>query len=483
MATNKNLIKAAVLWTAALFCILISHTANFKVSDLTCELLDEPLAIDSCEPHFSWKINSKEPMAQFAYEIQVATSPSRLWGKRADLWKSGKVISADQVMVRYAGKDLTSRAQCWWRVRVWKTDKKVSKWSKAQHFGVGVIAPDSLSGEYIGAVPGEGRSALLRKSFKLSDRGRQAILYVNSYGYHEVYVNGQKVSDAVLTPAVSELRKHSLIVAYDVRKYLRKGSNELVLWTGSGWYKPTTFEAEYPGALVKAELDIFYANAHHCVVSTDASWSGRWSGYTDTGTWKAHQFGGERIDARIVPAELDKKTLDALEWSPVDVVSIEGKKVTPQSCEICTVQEVINPISVEAIDDNTWIVDFGCVINGMLELTLPSLPAGTEVKVGFTDNKSPNGRMDFTGYNYYISSGTDPDHFADKFNHHVFRYLKIENLPAMPIAIVAKRMRTDYAESVSFECSDSNMNDIFNMVKYTLDNLAFDGYMVDCANI
>ena len=61
----------------------------------------------------------------------------------------------------------------------------------------------------------------------------------------------------------------------------------------------------------------------------------------------------------------------------------------------------------------------------------------------------------------------------------------MENLPQAPKLedIKGYRMRTDYNMAGSFESSDKDMNAIHNMVRYTLENLAFDGYMVDCANI
>ena len=128
-------------------------------------------------------------------------------------------------MVPYGGKALPSRTLAWWRVRVAGQDGQFSPWSKPRRFGTGVIGGDSLKGDFIGAVPGEGRSPLLRKKFSLSGKKGTAILYVNSLGYHEASINGRKVSEAVLAPAVSQLDKRSLIVAYDVTDLLRKGEN------------------------------------------------------------------------------------------------------------------------------------------------------------------------------------------------------------------------------------------------------------------
>ena len=93
----------------ALAAILLTAChPGFSVYDLRCEGLVESLGIDSAQPHFSWKIRSSETMEQVAYEIEAGP----------DLWQSGRVESAEQVMVPYAGKPLSSRQQAWWRVRV-----------------------------------------------------------------------------------------------------------------------------------------------------------------------------------------------------------------------------------------------------------------------------------------------------------------------------------------------------------------------------
>lgn len=58
---------------------------------------------------------------------------------------------------------------------------------------------------------------------------------------------------------------------------------------------------------------------------TDASWKTTASGYHDTGTWQALQFGGERVDGRILTA-----TQHA--WTPVAELPVHGVKASPQMC-------------------------------------------------------------------------------------------------------------------------------------------------------
>ena len=446
----------------ALAAILLTAChPGFSVYDLRCEGLVEPLGIDSAQPHFSWKIRSDQPMEQVAYEIEVGP----------DLWQSGRVESAEQVMVPYAGKPLVSRQQAWWRVRVWKSDKEVSAWSPKQRFGVGVIGDDALKGDYIGAVPGEGRAPLLRKSFKLDKKPREALLYVNSLGYHEAFLNGKKVSDAVLQPAVSQLDKRSLIVVYDVAKLLKKGDNELLIAAGSGWYKPATFDAKYEGPLVKAELDVDGDPA----VWTDASWEGAWSGSADLGTWQAHGFGGEHIVAGAEP-----------EWGAVDVVPVDGIVASMQMCEPCLVQETLTPVAVKQVGDSSWRVDFGRIVNALFEIRIPPLPEGHVTRATFADEPAERFDPGICGYDRYVSSGKPyGDFFANRFNHHIFRYVQLDGLAEAPQLkdLRARRMRTDYAWNGTFESSDEDLNAIYDIVAWSMENLAFDGYMVDCASI
>lgn len=471
----------ALLSLAAVFSL---SAVSADVYDLRVENLVEPLAIDNVEPHFSWK--NAPAVTQTAYELQVATSCRSLRKGKADVWDSGMIASADQVMVPYGGHPLTSRQLCWWRVRVCDQEGKASSWSRPQRFGVGVIGDDALKGDYIGCAPGEGRSSLLVKEFRVKGRKSTTLLHVNSLGYHEVYVNGKKVGDAVLTPAVSQLDKHSLIVTYDVTSCLHRGKNTILLWISSGWYKPDTFSATYQGALVKAELDVVRKDISTPLLVTDASWKGCWSGYNDLGNWRPGNFVGERIEAAAVPASFSPKALKGLPWTDVDVVPVEGITAIPQMCEPCTVQETFSPVSIEPLGEGSWLIDFGRVVNAQLDITLPCMPQGHVSIASFGDFLKGDGTPDVVSHNEYVSSGEKKgDRFVNRFNHHVFRYVRLDDVETPPALsdIRALRMRTDYADATTFKCSDPEINAIHDMVKYTLQNLAFDGYMVDCANI
>lgn len=444
----------------SLFVVLVSCGSDntvFNVYDLRVEGLKEPLAIDSAVPYFSWKVEADGAFRQSAYEIEVEPG----------MWKTGKVMSSDQVMIPYEGEEeLDDRLQATWRVRVWNKKGKVSEWSEPQRFGIGPLC--GLEGEWIGVKLGGGKAPLFRKQFTLDETGC-AILYVTSLGYHDVTVNGKPASDAVLQPAVSQLDKRTQIVAYDISELLVAGQNEIVIGAGSGWHKSTVYKKVfYDGPLVKAELAIDGTP----VLGTDASWEGAWSGWADLGDWTPHHFEGELIDAGVVQ-----------KWSKVEVVEVEGIESSPQMCAPVKKLETLLPESIERRKDGSWLVDFGRIVNAMMEVELPAVPAGSRVKVTYGDYLNPDGTLleATIGHDVFISAGA-PFVFRNRFNHHAMRYMIIEGLKEKP-SVRAHRIGDDIDWESSFTSSDDNLNAIYNLVGWSLRNLTFGGYQVDCSTI
>jgi alpha-L-rhamnosidase len=85
----------------------------------------------------------------------------------------------------------------------------------------------------------------------------------------------------------------------------------------------------------------------------------------------------------------------------------------------------------------------------------------------------------------YIAAGIKHEHFLNKFNYHGFRYVKISKLATEPVKenISAFLIHTGYRNASSFECSDTDLNKIHDMIQYTLMCLSLGGYLVDCPQI
>ena len=141
-----------LLAIASIQCSLSAQVvhADLKAVDLRTEYRVNPLGIDDLRPRLFWRVTSDQRgQKQTAYRIIVASTPDGLTQRRADLWDSGRVASADTIHIEYAGKALTSRQQCFWAVKVWDRDGKASAWSKPASWSMGLLTEDDWSASYI----------------------------------------------------------------------------------------------------------------------------------------------------------------------------------------------------------------------------------------------------------------------------------------------------------------------------------------------
>jgi len=197
---------------------------RLALEGLSCEYLVDPLGIDVAKPRLSWLLTpGPRGRRQSAYQILVASSLENLRKDRGDLWNPGKVPSGQSTFVTYDGRPLQSGTRCFWKVRVWDEGDRPSPWSRTATWSMGVLQESEWYGRWIGlsrpAGVKEGTPLpfpWLRKTFELRQKPRQATAYVNAQGYYELYINGRKVDDHVLAPAVSDFSKRNLYVTHDV---------------------------------------------------------------------------------------------------------------------------------------------------------------------------------------------------------------------------------------------------------------------------
>ena len=128
----------------------LSAAAAVTVTTPRCEYSDNPLGLDSPQPRLSWVLESNErAQRQAAYQILVASSEEKLKASQADVWDSGKVASDQSIQIAYAGKPLTSRQRCFWKVRVWDQDGKTAD-SAPSFWEMGLLQPADWQAQWIG---------------------------------------------------------------------------------------------------------------------------------------------------------------------------------------------------------------------------------------------------------------------------------------------------------------------------------------------
>jgi alpha-L-rhamnosidase len=136
---------------------LLSATAvwgTLTPQRLRCEYRENPAGIGELQPRLGWSLAASDPalrnLSQTAFEIIVASSAVALESGSGDRWDSGKVNTAENQNIAYAGTPMVSDADYWWKVRVWDQVGAVSEWSSPAHWSTGLLWAKDWHAQWIG---------------------------------------------------------------------------------------------------------------------------------------------------------------------------------------------------------------------------------------------------------------------------------------------------------------------------------------------
>ncbi len=139
MITRLLFLLAAFSLTGPLNAQTVSPV---RLAGLTTEHERNPIGLGVVQPRLSWKlVSGRNGEVQTAYQIRAAATAAGLVTNPPGLWDSGKVASAESVLVPWGGPALGSRSQVFWQVRVWDKDGAPSAWSEPASFELGLLAP------------------------------------------------------------------------------------------------------------------------------------------------------------------------------------------------------------------------------------------------------------------------------------------------------------------------------------------------------
>ncbi len=482
--------------------------AKLKPTQLTCEYLKTSPLVDVQHPRLAW-INiaksGERGQVQTAWQIRVATSIKAL--RSPDLWDSGKVKSNQSTRVEYNGKTLDSRQECWWQVRVWDRNGKVSKWSEPAMWRIGMLQPTEWKAEWIGA-PWQGEKALpkpnnpgaalselpppapmFRKQFRIDKKVAKAIAYVTGLGYFEFYLNGKKVGDDVLVPNQTNYGKRPeladalislndnfreykvMYLAYDITNQLQKGENVIGSILGNGFYNPSKFwAAAYGSPRFLGQVHITYTDGTEDVIVSDQSWKA-----SKSAILMDMVYYGEQYDAQLEQPGWCSPGFDDSAWQTVVKRKAPEGKLVAHTADPDKITLRIPPRSIEKIADGKYKVDFGVEISGWLRLNNITGKSGQKIEIKYLCNT-------YSGDNSYTCKGEAPESYAARFNWFVFSAVEITNWPGelMPENLTAEAVNTFIEESAKFETSNPLFNDINKAWKRSqLDNM-HGGLASDC---
>jgi alpha-L-rhamnosidase len=477
-------LSLAILLSAAgwLGCAVVGDPVGSPRSAVTptalrCQDLVEPLGLDVLAPRLSWQLvatDGERGARQTACRVRVA---SRRESDGADLWDSGEVATP-QPWLLYGGQPLRRAQECWWTVAVrdqhgtWSLPSTVARW------GMGLLSEADWRGAWIGAAQTDPKVATpdpwLRTRFTLPAPPVRATAWVTSIGFHEVWVNGRKVGDAALAPAISDLSQRALAVAYDLTPQLRQGDNAVVLWAAAGWAAFPPFQV--PNApLVRARIDVECADGSVQQIVTDGSWRVADSPTRRVGSWRVWDFGGERIDARNQQLDFATTNCDDRAWTQATAyapkVAIRAAALEPDRA-----LTELTPQRIEQLPSGAWRVDLGRAVTGFFAAKLRGAP-GQVVTLSFSEREDQP--MSYNQRSELVLGTDGTGTFRNRFNVFTGRWVTITG-SERPEDVRAQLVRGGFAATSEFECSDPLLQRIHDTTVWTLECLAQHGMLVDC---
>ena len=482
--TRRHLlgIATAVCFLPLFPVLMISSTpsSTMMITDMMCEHLRDPQGIDAVTPRLSWVLSSAtRGQVQSAFQVLVATTPALLEQGNGDLWNSGKVPSDRSILVPYAGSPLRSGVQCYWKVRVWDREGKESAWSRTATWSMGLLDPQDWKGSWIGLENGVDSSESrrvparwLRRDFTLKANVRRAVVYLAGLGLSELYCNGEKIGDDVLSPALSDYTKRVYYVTHDVTPLLRNGSNALGVVLGNGRFfaprsKVPVDMISYGSPKMRLHMQVEYADGSVESIVSDDTWQ-----LTTDGPIRANnEYDGEEYDARM---ELDgwaSPGYAAATWRPAEIVAAPAGLLRAQMINPIRVTQTLTPVSMREIAPGTFIYDMGQNLVGWCRLFVHG-PRGTTVTLRHAETLMPDGKLSMANLrtakvtDTYTLCGIGKEVYEPRFTYHGFRYVELTGYPGMPdlSTIQGRVVHDDLASAGTFATSDPVINRIYSNI-------------------
>lgn len=427
---------------------------------LYCNGMKEPVGIEGRTAELSWEIQ-EEWEAQEAYRITVEKGGEPVYD--SGVLKGRQVrhtIPALLEPYRDYGWKL------WWRLENGETGEETS------HFFTGMGSEDGWEADFITG------GTLLRKSVPIDKPVEKAVLFFTGLGYCEAYLNGNKVTDAVLFPSYTVYEKTVEYTAADVTEFMAGGENVIGLMLGGHWPLDETLTAKevYSDAFYRGrcmgicQLYVRYQDKTADVIGTDRSWRVSLGPVAESGI-----FDGENYDARKEQPGWNRPGFDDSAWNQAILARGAAGKLSYSKLPPIRVLEELKPVNMWKQGD-AWMADFGQNFTGWLKVTVQNPKPGQCITMRHGELLYEDGSLNVENLrnakatDRYWCKGEATETYEPRFTYHGFRYAEITGLTGEVDAglVSAKRVHTDNAEQASFQCSMEDMNRIYQCMLWTM---------------
>jgi len=451
---------------------------------LRVEHLWTALGIDTTRPRFSWWL-PEGACRQFAYRIVADNG-----------WDTGRVDRDDSVLVEYDGPELRSGDRVAWQVKVW-TDIGESDWSHSAVFELGLLSVDDWSAQWVAPVevagfPAGARPAMLvRGEFELPEAPVvRARMYATAHGIYEVFVNGERIGDAELTPGYTEYRDRLQVQTYDITERLGPGRNAVGAIVSDGWFRgqvglPRAHDQWGSELGFLTQVCATFDGGATAVAGTGPDWRS-----TRSEIESADLIAGEAVDLRTVVGGWSEAGFDDSGWDPVTVADHGYENLVASPAPPVRAVGELAPVAVYEVAGGQ-VFDFAQNINGWVRLrnlgpegTAITLTHGEalasdgdvttahlDVDLPFLPAPLPAGQVDRV-----VSAGRTGEGFEPRHTTHGFQYVRVEGHPhSLGVGdLTGVVVHTDMTRTGWFRCSDERINRLHEACVWSLRGNACD---------
>ncbi len=465
------------------------------------EGFQNPLGFYDSMPSFSWKLPKTSAVKkQNAYSIVVASAPDLL-PDSPDVWSSGKVMSNQSVFVKYAGNPLKSRQKIYWQVRYWGSENSVSDWSEISSIEMGLLSNADWKAKWI-KIPDPKkwdttrygtrlfRPQYLRKAFNIDADIKKARLYITSKGVFKPYVNGEKITEDVLTPGWTPYRKRIETLTYDVTEALKKGENTIGMILAEGWHSGRfgprrRWDTVIAPPRAICQLEIEDAKGKLKTITSNNSWKATRNGPVRV----AGLYDGETYDANFELPNWNQPGFDDSSWESVTTEEIDSKtKLFPKKHAAIKNKQILHPVKMTVQKTNQVLFDLGQNMVGVVDLKIP-VKKGDTIKLRHGEMLDAKGKL-FTrnlgsakAIDYYIANKDTTISWQPEFTFHGFRYIELSGLSTTETPqkswVTGIVQHSDFDMLGHFQSSHTKLNQLHSNIQWGLRGNFFD-VPLDC---
>ena len=233
-----------------------------------------------------------------------------------------------------------------------------------------------------------GSAQLSRKEFEITRIVKRARVYFSGLGFSELYLNGNKIGDDVLSPAFTDYNKVINYMTYDITSELRIGMNAVGVFLGNGWYSARILDypecwSEKPQLLL--QLNIEFEDGSRMNIVSDNSWK------TSVAPIGENDINfGENYDARKEQEGWNMPGFNDYNWMQAEENSGPAGKLTSQLMPAMKITETVYPVKLNEPEPGTFVYHFDQLFGGWSKLHLKGEP-GKTVTIEYSTRLLKNG--------------------------------------------------------------------------------------------